>query len=101
MFEGPQQRVEQNGVSPEAEKVTACETLDELRKVLEEIGPVQGSSAVHHPRDIWHRIEQVRHGHRGITFVTQTYKIREKVTELLEADPTYKKYSSPKYNKSA
>lgn len=75
------------------EKVERATSFEELFKVIQEIKEIKGESGIYTADYVIKRIEQIRHGHRDITFVTRGMGIRDKVSLLLSEDKVFKKYS--------
>lgn len=76
--------------------ILECASFGDLYDVLNTVGDIQGSQKVYSPSDLKLKIEQVRHGHRDISYITSTFGLRTKVEELLKDDPVYKKYTLSK-----
>lgn len=72
--------------------VSSCTSFVQLAETIRIIGAVQGTRKLYYPDELIRKIEQVRHGHRTLEFVTRTYGIRSKVESMLETDLVYKKY---------
>lgn len=73
-------------------KIFECVSFDDLYRVLSSIGDIQGSQKVYSPGDVKLKIEQIRHGHRDISYITTTFGLRTKVEELLQNDSVHIKY---------
>ena len=74
------------------EMITRCTSFDELFSVIRSIRVIHSNSIGEMSADyIIKRIEQVRNGHRDITFITTSHGLRGTVEKLLENDRTYKK----------
>ena len=69
-----------------------CTSFDELYKKLQAIGEVKGTQKNYSASELIKKIEQVRHGHRDISFITRSYGLQEVVKKLLLTDRVYKKY---------
>lgn len=61
--------------------------FDELRAVIEQGGPIQGSNELYSPADLLKRIDSVKNGLDTEFVITSTYGLRDKVTKLMESDP--------------
>lgn len=74
-----------------------CECFDELYAYIKSKGEIVGSQKIYQAYELIKKIEQVRHGHRDISFITRTDGIRDAVIKLLKNDHVYAKYvGSPK-----
>jgi len=80
-----------------ADEIIACKDLDQLVELLRgEKDEIPGSSNRDTGVKVARRIEQVRHGHRDLRYVTGALEIRTLVEMMLPQDKTYKKYVQSK-----
>lgn len=82
-----------------SEKISSCTTFDELYSELDAIRIVEGSRKKYSALELRKNIEQVRHGHLDISYITNTHRIRTVVEGLLTSDAIYKKYVLKKEQK--
>lgn len=75
------------------ERINHATTFDELHEIISGLAEIKGESGTYSPADVIKRIEQVRHGHRDIGFVTRAFGLRDKVESMLPDDKVFKKYS--------
>lgn len=75
------------------EKVTSFE---EMYAMLRKQKDIKGTQKIYLPEEVIKRIEQIRHGHRPIGFITRTYGIRSALERLLPNDKIFKKYTQKK-----
>ncbi len=75
--------------NPDIENATS---FDALYEVIRSMGEIKGTRRSYTPEQLIKKIEQVRHGHRPINFVTRSHGIRNAVERLLENDRIYQKY---------
>lgn len=76
----------------ETEKITASD-FDELYDAIKHLGVVKGTQKDYSAAQLILKIEQVRHGHRMLNFITRSRGIREAVELLLQNDKIYQKYT--------
>ncbi len=69
-----------------------CSSFDELYRILREQEEIEGTIKKYNSAELIKIIEQVRHGHKGIGFVTRSYGLRDLVEKLLSNDRIYNKY---------
>lgn len=71
-------------------------SFDELYEKLRAFGNIEGSQKFYTPEMLIKKIEQVRHGHSNLLFITRSYGLRDVVARLLLEDAVYKKYCGDK-----
>ncbi len=69
-------------MTPE-ERVQQCTTFEEIKKVVEELGGVQGSHAFYTPDCFNEALDAVIAGKYDVQYITRTYGLRRKVYYLL------------------
>jgi hypothetical protein len=74
--------------SPEAD-ISACQTFDALFEIIRGLEGIQGSAKYYSSEKLLSDINEVRKGDRGIGYITNTFKLRDKVTELLRTDEVH------------
>ena len=73
-----------------------AKSFEELYEMLEILGEVEGTLKIYTPDVLKTKIEQVRHGHRDLSFITRSHGLREVVERLLKDDLVFAKYVSKK-----
>jgi hypothetical protein len=69
-------------MTPE-ERVQQCTTIEEIKRVVKELGGVQGSHIFYTSQYFNEILDGVRTGKYGVRYITPTYGLRQKVEELL------------------
>lgn len=72
--------------------ISNCHSFDELYNVIEIMREIKGSRKTYTFEELKLQLEQLRHGHEDLSYVTNTFSLREKVEQLLVDDSMYKKY---------
>lgn len=80
------------------DKIKNVTSFDELYAILDELNEIKGESGVYKNFEVHKKIEQVRHGHRDVGYVTRALGLRDKVGQLLPDDKIFKKYNEKQNN---
>ena len=82
---------ESTGVTPEtikADLISQITSFEKLYASLDSIAPIKGSQQVYSAEDLMEVISGVQSGRSDVSFVTSTFGLRQKVSELLDLNKT-------------